>query len=185
LSSRLAAVALAALALCGVAAQGALAEPFQIEATGSNRGLGKVRAIGDFHPRRDATLAAANRVFGPPTKAVRTSDVSCRVLYGAIGLRFSFVNLGGGGGCTPEFTKSQVARAFDPRWRTGKGLHIGDRQRKLQRLYPGATHHGRSWWLVRGRNIFGVGQRPYGVLRATMKNRRVASFALQIGAAGE
>jgi hypothetical protein len=171
LSSRLAAVA--------------LAEPFQIEATGSNRGLGKVRAIADFQPRRDATLAAANRVFGPPPKVVRTSDVSCRVLYRAIGLRFSFVNLGGGGGCTPEFTQSQVARAFDPRWRTGKGLQIGDRQRMLRRLYPGATRRGRSWWLVWGRNIVGVGRRPSAVLRATMKNRRVASFAVQIGAAGE
>jgi hypothetical protein len=185
LSRRLSAVAVAALAPSGVSAQGALAEPFQLEAVGSERSLGKVTAIGDFHPGRDPTLQAATTVFGPPTKIVRTSDVSCRVLYGAIGLRFAFVNLGGGGGCDPVLTKSQVARAFDPRWYTGKGLQIGDRQRKLRRLYPGATRHGRSWWLVRGRNIFGVGQRPYAVLRATMKGRRVNSFALQIGAAGE
>jgi hypothetical protein len=185
LSRRLSAVAVAALAPSGVSAQGALAEPFQLEAVGSERSLGKVTAIGDFHPGRDPTLQAATTVFGPPTKIVRTSDVSCRVLYGAIGLRFAFVNLGGGGGCDPVLTKSQVARAFDPSWHTGKGLQIGDRQRKLRRLYPGATRHGRSWWLVRGRNIFGVGQRPYAVLRATMKGRRVNSFALQIGAAGE
>jgi hypothetical protein len=185
LSRRLSAVAIGALALCCVWAQAALAEPFQLEAVGSKRSLGKVTAIGDFHPQRDPTLQAANSVFGPPTTIVRTSDVSCRVVYGAIGLRFAFVNLGGGGGCNPPFTKSQVARAFDPRWHTGKGLQIGDRQRKLRRLYPGATRHGRSWWLVRGRNIFGVGQRPYGVLRATMKGRRVNSFALRIGAAGE
>ena len=118
------------LVLCGVAAQGALAEPFQLEAVGSKRSLGKVTAIGDFHPQRDPTLQTANSVFGAPTKVVRTSNVSCRVLYGAIGLRFAFVNLGGGGGCTPALTKSQVARAFDPRWHTGKGLQIGDRQRK-------------------------------------------------------
>jgi hypothetical protein len=185
LSRRLPAAALAAVALCGVSAQAARAEPIQLEAVGSKRSLGKVTAIGDFHPQRDPTLQAANGVFGPPTEIVRTSDVSCRVLYGAIGLRFAFVNLGGGGGCNPPFTKSQVARAFDQRWHTGKGLQIGDRQRKLRRLYPGATRHGASWWLVRGRNIFGVGQGPYAVLRATMRGRRVHSFALRIGAAGE
>ena len=136
MSRRLAAAAIGALALCGVSAQAAFAEPFQLEATGSKRSLGKVTAIGDFHPQRDPTLQAANSVFGPPTKIVRTSDVSCRVVYGAVGLRFAFVNLGGGGGCNPAFTKSQVARAFDPRWHTGKGLRIGDRQRKLRRQGP-------------------------------------------------
>ena len=185
MSRRLTAVALGALALCGASAQGALAEEFQIEAVGSKRSLGKVTAIGDFHPRSDPTLQAATGVFGQPTKIVPTSDVSCRVLYAAVGLRFSFVNLGGGAGCDPALTKSQVARAYDARWHTGKGLQIFDRLGKLRRLYPGATRHGRSWWLVRGRNIYGVGQRPYPVLRATMNGRRVNSFALQIGAAGE
>ena len=101
MSRRLSAVAIAVPALSGVSAQAALAGPFQLEAVGSKRSLGKVTAIGDFHPQRDPTLQAANNMFGPPTKIVRTSDVSCRVLYGAIGLRFAFVNLGGGGGCDP------------------------------------------------------------------------------------
>jgi hypothetical protein len=174
----------AALVLCAVAAPAALAAPFTIEATGSKRSLGKVRAIGDFRPQSDPTLAAANSVFGPPTKVVRTSDVSCRVLYAGIGLRFAFVNLGGGGGCDPALTKSQVARAFDPRWHTGKGLQIGDGLRKLRRLYPAATRHGRSWWIVKGVSIFGSGG-PYAVVRATMKDGRVGSFALRVGAAGE
>jgi hypothetical protein len=165
---------------CPVAA----AEPFMLEATGSKTGLGEVRAIGDFRPERDPTLGAATGVFGPPTKIVRTSDASCRVLYGGLGLRFTFVNLGGGGPCDPELTKSQVARAFDPRWRTGRGLGIGDRLRRLRRLYPGANRHGRSWWIVKGMRVFGSGG-PYPVLRATMKDGRVNSFALSIGAAGE
>jgi hypothetical protein len=183
LSRRVSAAALAALALC-LSAQGAFAEPFQIEATGSKRTLGKVRAIGDFRPQSDPTLAAANSVFGPPTRVVRTSDVSCRVVYAKVGLRFAFVNLGGGGGCHPAFTKSQVARVYDSRWHTGRGLGIGDRLRKLRRLYPGATRHGRSWWIVKGISIFGSGG-PYGVVRAAMRNGRVSSFAMSIGAAGE
>jgi hypothetical protein len=184
LSRRLSAAVLAALAVCGVSAEVAFAEPFQIEATGSKRTFGEVRAIGDFRPQRDPTLGAATSVFGPPTKVVQTSGASCRVLYAGVGLRFSFVNLGGGGPCDPAFTKSQVARAFDPRWHTGRGLGIGDRLGRLRRLYPGASRHGRSWWVVRGISLFGSGG-PYPVVRATMKNGRVKSFALSIGAAGE
>jgi hypothetical protein len=183
LSRRVSAAALAALAVC-VPAQAASAEPFQIEATGSKRTLGKVRAIGDFRPQRDPTLGAATSVFGPPSRVVRTSNASCRVVYGAVGLRFAFVNLGGGGACDPALTKSQVARAYDPRWHTSEGLGVGDRLRKLWRLYPGATRHRRSWWIVSGVSIFGSGG-PYPVVRATVKNGRVKSFALQIGAAGE
>jgi hypothetical protein len=182
---RLSVLCAAALALCAAFSSVAAAKPFMLEATGSRTGLGEVRAIGDFRPGRDPTLDAANGVFGRPTKVVRTSDASCRVLYSGIGLRFAFVNLGGGGPCDPELTKSQVARAFDPRWHTGRGLFVGDSLRSLRRLYPRATRHGRSWWLVKGMNIFGVGGNPYPVLRATMKDGRVRSFALSIGAAGE
>ncbi len=124
-------------------------------------------------------------MFGAPSRSVRTSDVSCRVLWRPLGLRIAFVNLGGGGGCTPRFTKTQVVRAFGSRWRTGRGLQVGYGQRRARRLYPRATRHGRSWWLVRGVNIFGVRDTPYPVLRATMARGKVRSFALQVGAAGE
>ena len=182
MSRRLSVAALAVPLLCLPAA--ALAEPFTLKATGSKRTLGKVRAIGDFRPQSDPTLGAATSVFGPPSRVVRTSDASCRVVYAAVGLRFSFVNLGGGGPCDPALTKSQVARAYDPRWRTSQGLGVGDRLPKLWRLYPGATRHRRSWWIVKGISIFGSGG-PYPVLRATIENGRVKSFALWIGAAGE
>jgi hypothetical protein len=174
----------AAVVLFAAVCPAALAEPFTLEATGSKRSLGKVRAIGDFRPQSDPTLGAANSVFGPPTKLVRPSNASCRALYAGIGLRILFVNLGGGGPCDPALTKSQVARAFDPRWHTGKGLRIGDGLRRVKRLYPRATRHGRSWWIVKGINIFGS-RGPYGVMRATMQDGRVNSFALEIGAAGE
>jgi hypothetical protein len=185
LSIRRLSVLCAPTVLCAAFSPVAAAEPFMLEARGSKTGLGEVRAIGGFRPERDPTLDAANGVFGRPTKVVRTSDASCRVLYGAIGLRFAFVNLGGGGPCDPEITKSQMARAFDPRWHTGRGLFVGDSLRSLRRLYPRATRHGRSWWLVKGMKILGVADNPYPVLRATVKDGRVRSFALSIGAAGE
>jgi hypothetical protein len=185
LSRRVAVLGAAALVLSAALAPAASAEPFTLEATGSTATRGKVTAIGDFKPERDPTLRAALAVFGTPTRIVQTSTASCRVLYGAIGLRFMFVNLGGGGACDPAFTKVQNVRAFDPRWRTGRGVGIGDPIRRLWRKYPRATRHGRSWWLVKGINNFGTSGNPYPVLRATMKGGRVNSFALSVGAAGE
>jgi hypothetical protein len=185
LTVRAASLATVAIAAAALAPAVAAAEPFTLEAGGSKSGRGKVRAIGDFHPERNATLGAAIGVFGPPpTLAEGSQGTSCRTLWPAIGLRILFVNLGGGSACDPALGRSQVARAFDPRWRTARGLRIGDPRRRLRRLYPGATRHGRSWWLAKGINVFGTGN-PYPVLRATMADRRVRSFALQIGAAGD
>jgi len=185
LTVRAAPLATLALVAALVVPAAAVAEPFTIEASGSKSGRGEVRAIGDFHPERNATLGAAIAVFGPPSVLAEGSQgVSCRTLWPAIGLRILFVNLGGGSACDPTLGKAQVARAFGSNWRTGKGLRVGHPQRRLRRLYRGATRHGRSWWLASGINVFGAGN-PYPVLRATMANRRVRSFALQIGAAGD
>ena len=185
MTGRSASLATLALAAALVVPAAAVAEPFTIEASGSKTRRGDVLAIGDFHPERNPTLGAALAVFGPPSVLDEGSQgVSCRTLWPAIGLRILFVNLGGGSACDPALGKAQVARAFGSNWRTEKGLRIGHRQRRLRRLYPGATRHGRSWWLAKGINVFGAGN-PYPVLRATMAGRRVRSFALQIGAAGE
>ena len=139
-----------------------------------------MRAIGDFRPQRDPTLGAATSVFGTPTKAVQSSSASCRVLWRSVGLRISFVNLGGGGACDPALTKSQIVRAFDPRWRTGKGLRIGDRLRRVRRLYPG-RHTPRALVVAgQGVNIFGSGG-PYPVLRATLADGRVALLRARRG----
>ena len=175
---------LASLAFGALAVPAAEAAPFVIKATGSKTARGKVKAIGDFRPERDPSLSAATSAFGAPTNVSRTSSSSCRGLWSPVGVRILFVNLGGGGPCAAALTKSQVVRAFDTRWRTGRGLGVGDRLRRLRRIYPGATRHGRSWWLVTGRNVF-VGGRLYPVLRATLKNGRVSSFALDVGAGGE
>jgi hypothetical protein len=181
---RLASLVLALIPLSAPAV--AEARPFTIEARGNGDGFGRVLAIGDFKPERDPTLGAAIRAFGPAGSTRSPSDASCKVAWPDRGVRILFVNLGGGSACDPALGKSQEARvAGETRWRTARGLHIGDRVRKLRRLYPGARRHRRSFWLVTGVNLFGVGQRPYPVLAAAVRNGRVASFKLEIGAAGE
>lgn len=145
---------------------------------------GTVPAIGDFKPERDATLGAAIRAFGQPS-STRPDDVACRLSWRAIGVRISFANFGTGSACDPELGKSQSATiSGDRRWRTPRGLQIGDGLRKLRRLYPRAKRNGRSYRLVGARSPFGDG-RVYSVLAARVSDGRVGSFKMFIGAAGE
>jgi hypothetical protein len=178
-------ILLATLAALGPPAA-AEARPFTIEARGSDNDFGRVLAIGDFEPRRDPTLGAAMDVFGAPGSVRPLGSAGCKVAWPDTGVRVLFVNLGGGGACDPRYGKAQEARVADVvTWRTARGLHVGDRPRKLRRLYPGARRHGRSFWLVTGVSLYGPGKRHYPVLAAAVRDGRVASFKLEVGAAGE
>jgi hypothetical protein len=100
------------------------------------------------------------------------------------GLRITFANFGVGSACDRDLGRSQTARAYGGRWRTKRGLKVGARLRRLRRVYPHASRHGRSWWLVTAVSPFGEGGR-YPVLAATVRGGHVRSFTLRIGAAGE
>jgi hypothetical protein len=101
-------------------------------------------------------------------------------------VRVLFVNLGGGGACDPRYGKAQEARVqARSEWRTRRGLHVGDRVRKLRRLYPGARRHGRSYWLVTAISLVGPRPAPYPVLAAAVGDGAVRSFTLEVGAAGD
>jgi hypothetical protein len=172
------------LALAAPAA--AQAHPFVIEARGNDDGFGRVVAMGDFKPPRDPRLGAAIAAYGQPARIRSTGRAGCRAAWPALGVRILFVNLGGGIACDPALGKAQEARIGTVRsWRTARGLHVGDRRRKLRRLYPNARRHGRSYWLATGVDLYGAGRRPYPVLAARLRAGRIASFKLEIGAAGE
>ena len=179
-------VALALVAL--VVPAGAQARPYELKARGSAKSFGAVQAIGDFKPGSDATLAAAIDVWGEPASARSVyRGTGCKVAWPGLGVRITFVNLGGGGSaCKPDLGRAQAARVLrDERWHTARGLHVADGLRRLKRLYPGASRHGRAYWLVTGRSLFGPQPTRYAVLAATVRNGKVSSFTLSIGAAGE
>jgi hypothetical protein len=167
-----------------VAAAPASAAPFTINVRGSADSFGSVLAIGDFKPDRDPTLRAAIDAYGQPSFRRRPSPESCKVGWHGLGVKVLFANFGGGGACAPHLGRSQTARAFGDRWRTAKGLQVGQRLARLRRLYPSATQHGRAWWLVTAVSQIGVPHR-YPVLAASVRGGTVRSFALQIGAAGD
>jgi hypothetical protein len=167
-----------------VAADAAAAAPFTINARGSADSFGRVLAIGDFKPSRDPTLGAALDVFGEPSSQTRVFSWGCRVSWHGLGVKILFANFGGGSACRKDLGRSQTARAYGDRWRTAKGLRVTQTLARLKSLYPSARQHGRSWWLVTALSPIGEPHR-YPVLAATVRNGRVRSFSLFIGAAGE
>jgi len=175
---------LATIALAVPAA--AQARPDTIEVRGGATGFGRVLAIGDFRPERDPTYGAAVAVFGEPaSERPRGGASGCTVNWPRLGVRINFANFGGGSACDRDLGRSQTARAYGGQWRTTRGLSVGARLRRLRHVYPRASRHGRSWWLVTGISLFGAGRNRYQVLAATVRGGRVRSFTLQIGAAGE
>lgn len=180
--ARIAVVALAALAF-PAAAQ---ARSYTIDVRGSARGLGEVRAIGDFKPSRDPTLGAAIDAYGQPRSTGSAfGGNGCRVAW-SIGVWITFANFGTGSACDPELGRAQRARVRGlTAWRTAKGLHIGDGERKLLRRYPAAQRHGSSYWLVTAVSPFGPSPQRYSVLAAVVREGEVRSFKLEIGAAGD
>jgi len=167
-----------------VVAAPAAAAPFTINVRGNAHGFGRVLAIGDFKPDRDPTLGAAIDAYGQPSFRRRLAPEGCRVGWHALGVKVLFANLGGGNACEEDSGRSQTARAFGARWRTARGLRIGQRLAQLRVLYPTATLHGRAWWLVTAVNRVGDPRR-YPVLSATVRERTVRSFSVRIFAAGD
>ena len=167
-----------------VGAQSAQAGEFTIDARGSKDSFGKVLAIGDFKPRRDPTLGAALDAYGVPSFRRRVSREGCKVGWNGPGVKMLFANLGGGGPCAANRGRAQTARLFGDRWRTAKGLRVGQRLAQLRNLYTSATQHGNEWWLVTALNLSGEPHR-YPVLSATVRDRTVRSFSVRILAAGD
>jgi hypothetical protein len=162
----------------------AAARPFVIEARGSETGPGVVRAIGNFRPARNPRLRAAIRAYGEPTASSGGGEI-CRVRWEELGVRIVFQNFGGVDSCEPSGGRAQKAVVEgDNRWRTLKGLRLGNTVARLQQLYPNARRTPRGFRLAEGILPFGAPVR-YAVLGARIANGRVRAFTLFIGAAGD
>jgi hypothetical protein len=145
--------------------------------------------MGSFAVKEDGTLRGAIDAFGSPSSKERDHEV-CTVRWTRHGLRIVFYNLGGNNPCRPRFGFFGNARAKSAEWDTNRGLQIGDRQRRLKRLYPSATFHRArpfwpaGWWLVTRRSQFGT-RGSYPGLLAVIDERRVAAFQVRYPAGGD
>jgi len=139
-----------------------------------------VQSLGGFHPIRNPTVRAAVRAFGrPSSRQPRYGGEGCKLSWRKIGLQVTFAYYGGGGkraACQrgiAKFASIQGARAG--RWKTGRGLQIGDSREDLERLHPSAVEWEGDYWLAIGYSPIGDGS-SYPVLAATLSGETVRGF---------
>lgn len=165
-----------------------LAFPASATAAPLEVGPGKlgVSRIGDFRPQQDATVAAAQAVFGQPSSA-KAQGSACTMRWRDVGLKIVFANFGGApegeDTCSPEVGLAQSFRATGE-FVTWRGLRVGARRGAIRRKHPSADRHARSYWLKTATSPFGEGGR-YAVVKAVVAGGKVSALSGWIGAAGE
>jgi hypothetical protein len=156
------------------------------------RPSGAITQLGPLRPHRvhdlesherETSYAAAVEAFGPPPRLRRLARWRCIARWPGIGLEIDFADYGGGVACR-DGGFVQFALVYGDGWHTPAGLRIGDRVRRLRRLYPSAERHGHAWWLVRRYSRIGEGG-WFGPLTAIVRDGRVRSLRAAVGAAGE
>ena len=143
--------------------------------------------IDDFAVKQDGSLRGAIRALGQPSRIVSTSSITCRVSWRGLGVRMGFYNLGGADACSPRFGRFSHAVVRGLRWRTERGLRVGDPVRRLRALYPNARFRSRvpyavGWWLV-ARTSPNGGRYP-GLL-ARIRDGRVSALLVRYPAGGD
>jgi hypothetical protein len=179
--------AVAFVASAGAAADAANAQPRIIA-----RPSGVVKTLGAFHPSHNPHYGAAVRAYGEAdSERTLGSADACRVRWAYLGLTIVFANFGGYNACdrSQGLAQSAVIKgAKAKQWSTPKNLRIGATVRRVRRLYPHATRHGRSWWIVRGKTPIGCSNPsgcPYAIVSVTIRRGHVVAFRVWIGAAGD
>jgi hypothetical protein len=143
----------------------------------ANHGYG-VTVLGPMRPRVDAKMATAIRLFGADFLA----PAGCRFIWPAIGLMARGANFGRGDPC--EFVQYVTITGLrSHRWRTVRGLRVGNSLGRLRALYPRTTHHGLNWTLTRARSPFT--RRASAVIWAIIRGGRVVALRAWVGGAGE
>jgi hypothetical protein len=147
---------------------------------------GKIRFFGGFAPQGPTpNTTAAAAVFGPGIVIVDTENL-CYVSYASDGVTITFVNLGAPGfsACDPSAGKAQTMVASAPGWRTNRGLAVGDRLKRLKKLYRERKLKRGVWELVGKPSFIGTSGHQV-VLAAFVAGSRVTGFKAFPLSAGE
>ncbi len=141
--------------------------------------------IGSYAVKSDGTLAGAIKAFGKPTSRGKSGSTVCAVRWRRLGLRIRFYNLGGQDPCEPRYGNFGEALMTGERWRTRKGLRIGDSTRKMRALYRPRRRDGWWIWLItRSTRADCPGVCFYPGLEAKALRGRVAAFRVHYAAGG-
>jgi len=146
--------------------------------------------IGSYDLRVDPTLQGATEVFGTPTRVGKIGRIGwnlCQGRWTEHGLTITFYNLGGEDSCKPQFGNFGRAILTDKRWRTAKGLRIGDTRYKMQSLYRPRYYKGEWATLVSEIRRFDCSLPKgcvYRMLEAKVMSGRVVAFRVNYTAGG-
>lgn len=160
--------------------------------------LGKGRAVVDGHrsprPWARQTLGHLVKRWGEPDRIVgpRSDRTACVATWRSIGVVAYLANYGGADACSTRYGQIQELQLRGGRWRTSRGLALGNRAQRIARLYPKA----KRGWNKRERLL-----RPYttpcvgdcgaagvadaSAVHAVIRGGRVAMFRVAIYAAGD
>lgn len=144
--------------------------------------------IGGFSPTRDGSLDGAIGVFGQPSSMKPApygqTQNFCVIRWARFGITMKTYLIAAERGlnCTPE-TRHWTTRLTDPRWRTAKGLRIGDPVQRLMRRYPTATRATGGWWALVSKDLLGIGESD-PLLSAHVVDGRVREFDVYFPSGG-
>ena len=145
--------------------------------------IGPMKTVGVNGGRvMDATAA-----FGPASSIAPIGPAgseACRIRWRALKLRATFANFGTGDPCGAETGRLQLATVRSRRFRTRRGLRVGDRSATIAEKHPRARFRRNRWIVSRTRSPFGdPGRIP--TIEAFVRDGRVEILRLWVGAAGD
>lgn len=179
---RLVALAVVAASLTAGASEAAAVRTIRTNADGW------ITRIGDLRTRSaPPTFEKATAEFGRPTEVDPIGDggEACRVTWGALKLRATFANFGGGRACAPTEGLLQTATIRSRKFRTARGLRVGDRSSTIKDKHPDAVFRRNVWWIVSAESPFGEEATEIPTIEAIVKQGRVEVLRLWVGGAGD
>jgi hypothetical protein len=112
--------------------------------------------------------------------------VTCVVRWKRLKLQMVFVSFGGGSVCDDDVGRAQTFGVRGERFRTWKGLRVGQREASVKRRHPAAEFRTGAWWLKTAISPVGDGRSEYAVVDAKIGSKgRVRVLRGWIGAAGD
>jgi hypothetical protein len=150
----------------------ATAPSFVIRATTTWIKVGRYTA---WKPPLRGTYAQATAAFGRATTCRLLAGKKGRASWGSLGLAMQFIAARGSVCTTSTGAVVQTLTVTGARWKTSNGLAVGDPVAKLEQLYPSATAHPGSYWLVKDDRAGG-----HALFTAVVRDGRVAGFSLAV-----
>jgi hypothetical protein len=166
------------------------------------RDSGRIVRVGAFRPRQRLgtthfpggvapTRRNAIRAYGKPDQ--RDAN-GCRNIWQRRGLRLITADFSGGPPCRPS-TPVQMIKLTSRRWRTERGLRVGDsldrvrelypEQRRFSDLYGPAKIYRYRWALVLERSVVGGPPNLIDRLSAKIRKHKVVSLTVSPYGAGD